>query len=76
MGAEARVSREVQVEKTALGLIAALGAAATVGSAQAAVPPMDGQGALHASSVGELLDPIPNALEVMKATQSPSRRRV
>jgi hypothetical protein len=57
------------MEKTALRLIAALGAVVPLGAALAAEAP-DETRALHAASVAELLDPIPNALGVMKATET------
>lgn len=58
------------MDKTTLGLIAALGAALPLGAAQAAVEPADMHRTLHATSVAELLNPIPNALEVMKTAQA------
>ena len=53
------------MDKTAAVLIAALGAAVPIGAAHAAVSPEEAQRVLHATSVAELLDPVPNALGVM-----------
>ncbi len=58
------------MEKTAIGLIAALGAAIPLAGAHAAVAPQDAQRIMHAQSVAELLDPIPNPLGVMQATEA------
>jgi ribulose kinase len=58
------------MEKAALGLIAAVGALVPLGGASAAVAPNEAQRVLHAASVAELLEPIPNAMGVMKATET------
>ena len=56
------------MEKTVIGLVAALGAAAPLAAAQAAVvTPEDATSALRVSSVAELLDPAPNAVAVLAA---------
>jgi hypothetical protein len=56
------------MEKTVIGLVAALGAAAPLSGAQAAVMTADeANNALRASSLAELLEPAPNALAVLAA---------
>jgi hypothetical protein len=58
------------MDKTALGLVAALGAVVPLGTALASTPPDGPQRALHATSIAELLEPVPNAVDVMKATET------
>lgn len=56
------------MDKKIAGLLAAVAGLALTGSAQAAIPPApDASQALQASSYGDLLAPIPNAVALMKA---------
>jgi hypothetical protein len=56
------------MEKTVIGLVAALGAAAPLAGAQAAVMSADeANNALRAASVADLLEPAPNAVAVLAA---------
>jgi hypothetical protein len=61
------------MEKTALGLIAALSAAAAAGSASASVAPATTEKILNPTSIAELLDPIPNALATAKELDADGR---
>jgi G3E family GTPase len=57
------------MEKTTAGLLGALAGLATIGTAQAApVPPA--HEVMHAASYAELLKPIPNAAEILKASDA------
>ena len=59
------------MDKTIIGLVAALGAAAPFAGAHAAVMSVDeANTALRASSVAELLEPTPNAAAVLAALDS------
>lgn len=53
------------MEKSVIGLLAAIAAAAPLANAKAAVTPEDAAKALKVSSVAELLDPVPNSAEVL-----------
>ncbi len=61
------------MDKITVGLIAALGATAQMGPASASITPEEAHSALHASSVASLLDPVPNAVEIMKVTAEAQR---
>jgi len=59
------------MDKTIIGLVAVLGAAAPLASAHGAVMTADeANGALRASSISELLEPTPNAEAVLAALDS------
>jgi hypothetical protein len=54
--------------KTSVGLLGAVASLATMGAAQAATPPaVNPAEALQAASYAELLRPVPNATELVKA---------
>lgn len=53
------------MDKTVIGLLAAVAATAPLANANAAVTPEDAAKALKASSVAELLDPVPNSAAVL-----------
>jgi hypothetical protein len=53
------------MDKSVIGLLAAIAAAAPLANANAAVTPEDAAQALKVSSVSELLDPVPNSAEVL-----------
>jgi hypothetical protein len=54
--------------KTSVGLLGAVAGLATMGAAQATTPPaINPAGALHAASYAELLRPVHNASELVKA---------
>ena len=55
------------MDKSIIGLVAALAAAAPLAHAEAAVSPEDAAKALQASSVAELLDPVPNSAAILAA---------
>ena len=55
------------MESRVIGLVAAIGAAAPLASAQAAVAPEEATNALRVSSVAELLDATPNAAAILAA---------
>jgi hypothetical protein len=56
------------MDKTVLGLLAAIGFAAPLTAAQAtAVTPEDAASALRVSSVADLLEPVPNPLAILAA---------
>ena len=55
------------MDKTTVGLIAALGAAIPMETSQAAVTLDEAHRTLHVASITELLDPISNAVGVMSA---------
>ncbi|HXT07558.1 MAG TPA: hypothetical protein VN715_11545 [Roseiarcus sp.] len=55
------------MDKTLIGLVAAIAAATPFTVAQAAVTPEDAARALKVSSVAELLDPVPNSTAVLAA---------
>jgi hypothetical protein len=56
------------MDKKAFGLLSAVAGLAAVGSAHAATSsPVEANGALQASSYADLLAPVPNAMEAMKA---------
>jgi hypothetical protein len=59
------------MEKSVIGLVAAIGAAAPFSVAHAtAVSSEDAAGALRVSSVAELLEPVPNALMILAALKA------
>ena len=65
------------MDKKIAGLLGAVGALASVNTAQAAATPSDPTEALKAQSFADLLEPIPNAMEKLQAvdeTQSPKIR--
>ena len=56
------------MEKTVIGLVAALGAVAPLAGAQAAVASSeDAANALRVGSVADLLDPVPNSAAILAA---------
>ena len=55
------------MDKTLMGLIAAVAAMAPMAGAQASVTPEEATRALNVSSVAELLDPVPNSAAVLAA---------
>ena len=55
------------MDKTIVGVLAAIGAIAPVAGAQAAVTPADVDRAMNASSFAELLQSVPNAPAILKA---------
>ena len=55
------------MEKSALGLIAALGAMLPMTAANAAVTPEEAHRVIQPTSVSDLLEPIPDALRVINA---------
>ena len=55
------------MDKKIAGLVGAVAGLATVGSAEAATPAHHQAEALQASSYADLLTPIPNAVELMRA---------
>jgi hypothetical protein len=57
------------MDKKIVGVIAAVGALAPIGAAQAAAPNGDVEQIIHARSFSELLHPIPNAVAVLKAVE-------
>jgi hypothetical protein len=62
------------MDKSMIGLIAALGAVAPLTSAQAAaVSPEAAVQSLRVNSVAELLEPVPNAVAVLAALDSAPR---
>ena len=55
------------MDKSVMGLVAAIAAAAPFATAQAAVTPEEAARALNVSSVAELLDPVPNSAAILAA---------
>jgi hypothetical protein len=55
------------MDKKIAGVIAAIGALAPIGAAQAAAPANESEQVMQARSFSELLRPIPNASAVLKA---------
>ncbi len=55
------------MDKTVVGLLGAVGALMTVTAGQAATQPASPQAVLQAASYSDLLRPIPNALETLRA---------
>jgi hypothetical protein len=63
-----RLQEEQDMEKTVIGLVAALGAVAPLAGAQAAVASSeDAANALRVGSVADLLDPVPNSAAILAA---------
>ena len=59
------------MDKSVIGFVAAIGAATPFAAAQAAVvSPEDAHQALQASSVAELLRPVPNSVAILAALDS------
>lgn len=56
------------MDKTVIGLVAAIGAIAPLTSAQASTQAADLGAAMEVSSFADLLQPIPNALAILKAS--------
>ena len=54
------------MDRKIMGAIAALGAAAPLAGAQAAVSPAEVHQALHADSYADLLRPVPNATAILR----------
>jgi hypothetical protein len=66
--------RRNSMDKTVIGLVAAMGAAAPLAGAQAAVMPShDAAAALSVASVAELLDPVPNAAAILAALDADNK---
>jgi len=62
------------MEKTSIGLIAALGAAVAASPVQASTP-TGSDTVLSVTSIAELLNPIPNALEKLRIVQAQAEVR-
>ena len=58
------------MDKSIIGLVAAIGAVAPFATAHAAVTPDEAANALRVTSIAELLDPTPNALAVLTTLDS------
>jgi hypothetical protein len=69
----ASIDMEKPMEKTALGLIAAFGAAVAAAPASASVATASTDNIFNPTSVAELLDPIPNALAAMNELNAGGR---
>jgi len=68
IGVRSGAKEEQSMDKTVIGLIAAIGAATPLAGAQAAVAPSsDAASALSVASVADLLDPVPNAAAILAA---------
>jgi hypothetical protein len=55
------------MDKKIVGLIAAVSGLGTFGVAQASTPAADVERVMHPQSFAELLEPVPNATELLKA---------
>lgn len=64
------------MDKKIAGLLGAVAGLATVGTAQAAIPPAPNPEGLQASSYADLLAPIPNAVEALQADNAAWARNI